>query len=55
MTDADLNRMISAYEERNPQRWLKPEDLPEDTLEALREYQELREKVNDVAEILGFY
>lgn len=53
MTDQDLNRMIAAYEERNPNRWHRPEDLPGDTLEALKELRELREKVKEVADVLG--
>lgn len=53
MTDQDLNRMIAAYEVRNPKRWLRPADLPDDTLEALKELRELREKVKEVADVLG--
>lgn len=53
MTDQDLNRMIAAYEERNPNRWHRPEDLPGDTLEALKELRELREKIGEVLDVLG--
>lgn len=52
MTDQDLNRMIAAYEERNPARW-HGHDLPEDTLEALKELRELREKVKEALGVLG--
>lgn len=53
MTDQDLNRMIAAYEERNPNRWHRPEDLPGDTLEALKELRELREKISEALGVLG--
>ncbi len=54
MTDQDLNRMIAAYEVRDPGRW-HGHDLPGDTLEALKELRELREKVKEVADILGLH
>ena len=41
--------MIAAYEVRDPGRW-HGHDLPGDTLEALKE---LREKVKEVADVLG--
>lgn len=53
MTDDDLNRLIATYEERNPKRWHHPADLPGDTLEALKELRDLRERVSEVAELLG--
>lgn len=52
MTDQDLDRMIAAYEQRNPNRWHRPQDLPDDTLEALKELRELREKVAEVMDVL---
>ncbi|UGC98028.1 hypothetical protein [Oceanospirillum phage vB_OsaM_PD0307] len=55
ITDQDLNRMIAAYEERNPARWHRPEDLPGDTLEALKELRELREKISEAADVLGLH
>lgn len=53
MTDQDLNRMIAAYEMRKPPLWHSPADLPDDTLEALKELRELREKVKEALDILG--
>lgn len=53
MTDQDLNRMIAAYEERNPNRWHRPEALPGDTLEALKELRELRGKIAEALGVLG--
>lgn len=53
IADNDLNRLIATYEERNPKRWHHPMDLPGDTLEALKELRELRERITEVAELLG--
>ena len=45
-----LNRLINAYEMRNPGTY-SPEDLHDETLDALRELRELRERVEEFREI----
>ena len=54
MTDNDLDRLIAAYETRDPKRWHRPELLPAATLEALEELRELRARIKEMMDFVGY-
>ena len=54
MTDNELDRLIAAYETRDPKQWHRPEELPAATLEALEELRELRDRVKEMMDLVGY-